>query len=99
MVLELRISRPGQLLGRQPPTPQPHRPLTARPPAQETSHAAGDGAQPHERDSAHHTPSGITRWVYSTNLKDTGALYMVSATSAAFSRASFSVVMRLELME
>src|SRR5438045_8989437 len=61
--------------------------------------ATGYGAHAHDHHDEHHTPSGITRWLYSTNHKDIGTMYLVFAIIAAFIGATFSVVMRLELME
>src|SRR3954463_11136282 len=61
--------------------------------------APGYGAHAHDHHDEHHTPSGITRWLYSTNHKDIGTMYLVFAIIAAFIGATFSVVMRLELME
>src|SRR3982751_5560157 len=60
--------------------------------------ATGYGAHAHDHHDEHHTPSGITRWLYSTNHKDIGTMYLVFAIIAAFIGGTFSVVMRLELM-
>src|SRR4051812_46884852 len=61
--------------------------------------ATAHGAHAHDHHDDHHTPSGITRWLYSTNHKDIGTMYLVFAIIAALIGATFSVVMRLELME
>src|SRR3569833_2669987 len=58
--------------------------------------ATAHGAAAHHDD--HHTPTGITRWLYSTNHKDIGTMYLVFAIIAAFIGAIFSVVMRIELL-
>src|SRR6185312_2601611 len=63
---------------------------------QETKMATAHGAAAHHDD--HHTPYGVTRWLYSTNHKDIGTMYLVFAIIAAFIGAIFSVVMRLELL-
>src|SRR5689334_6800046 len=47
----------------------------------------------------HHTPTGIKRWLFSTNHKDIGTMYLVFAIFAALIGATFSVVMRLELLQ
>src|SRR5215212_10515253 len=60
--------------------------------------ATGYGAHAHDHHDEHHTPSGITRWLYSTNHKDIGTMYLVFAIIAAFIGGTFSVVMRLELL-
>src|SRR5260370_41516362 len=52
-----------------------------------------DASQDH-----HATPSGRRRFGYSTNHKDIGTMYLVFAIIAAFIGATFSVVMRLELL-
>src|SRR5436309_7497756 len=61
--------------------------------------ATAHGATPHDHShDDHHTPYGITRWLNSTNHKDIGTMYLVFAIIAAFIGATFSVVMRLELL-
>src|SRR5579883_2003689 len=58
--------------------------------------ATAHGAAAHHDD--HHTPHGITRWLYSTNHKDIGTMYLIFAIIAALIGGLFSVVMRLELL-
>src|ERR1043165_1872060 len=60
--------------------------------------ATAHGAHAHDHHDDHHTPSGVKRWLYSTNHKDIGTMYLVFAIIAAFIGATFSVVMRLELL-
>src|SRR5262249_37727122 len=56
-----------------------------------TPHAAGHDAH------AHH-PTGWKRFVYSTNHKDIGTMYLVFAVVAGLIGGAISVLMRLELM-
>ncbi len=49
-------------------------------------------------EHAHH-PTGWRRWLYSTNHKDIGTLYLVLAIIASFVGVGFSMMMRLELAE
>src|SRR6478735_2247406 len=60
--------------------------------------AIAPGAHAHDHHDDHHTPTGWRRYVYSTNHKDIGTMYLVFAIIAAFIGAIFSVVMRLELL-
>jgi len=59
------------------------------------THAA-HGAHDHHD---HHEPYGWRRWVYSTNHKDIGTMYLVFALIAGLIGGGFSVWMRLELMQ
>lgn len=43
-------------------------------------------------------PTGIRRWLFSTNHKDIGTLYIIFAIIAGIVGVSFSVVMRMQLM-
>ena len=48
----------------------------------------------------HGAPTGfIKRWLYSTNHKDIGTMYLVFAIIAAFIGGGMSIYMRMELME
>jgi len=46
-----------------------------------------------------HHPKGITRWLYSTNHKDIGTMYIVISMIAAIIGGAMSWYIRLELME
>jgi cytochrome c oxidase subunit 1 len=52
----------------------------------------------HDHSHDHHTPTGMKRWLYSTNHKDIGTMYLVFAICTAFIGALFSVAMRAELL-
>src|SRR5665213_4076735 len=51
-----------------------------------------------DRTEAPHHPSGWRRYLYSTNHKDIGTMYLVFAIFAGLIGAGFSIGMRMELM-
>ncbi|MFO1172645.1 MAG: cytochrome c oxidase subunit I [Hyphomicrobiaceae bacterium] len=50
-------------------------------------------------DDSHHTPYGLTRWLYSTNHKDIGTMYLFFAVFAGLIGGFLSIMMRMELQE
>jgi len=56
-----------------------------------------DTAATSHADHDHHTPTGWKRWVYSTNHKDIGTLYIVLSMVAAIIGGGMSWYLRLEL--
>src|SRR5829696_3266640 len=61
-------------------------------------HGPHDAHHEHAHD-AHHIPTGWRRFVYSTNHKDIGTMYLVFAIMGGIIGASLSVAMRMELQE
>src|ERR1700754_2925817 len=58
-----------------------------------TAHGAHDDHAAHE----HHTPTGWRRFVYSTNHKDIGTMYLVFAIIGGLIGGALSIGMRMEL--
>lgn len=54
----------------------------------------------HDHDHAHHGPAkGITRWLYTTNHKDIGTLYLWFSFAMFLLGGSFAMVIRAELFQ
>ena len=58
--------------------------------------AHAEDAHGHDHE---HTPYGMGRWLYSTNHKDIGTMYLLFAIVAGLIGGFLSVVMRMELQE
>jgi cytochrome c oxidase subunit 1 len=50
-------------------------------------------------EHGHHNPTGLQRWLFSTNHKDIGTLYLILAIISGLIGAAFSIYMRMELQE
>ncbi len=50
-------------------------------------------------EAAHHRPTGLSRWLFTTNHKDIGTMYLIFAFMMAIIGALMSLVIRAELFE
>ena len=64
------------------------------------AHGHDHASHGHDDHGDHaHTPYGWRRWVYSTNHKDIGTMYLIFAVCAGLVGGAMSVIMRMELMQ
>src|SRR5205085_7647692 len=63
-----------------------------------TAASAHDAQHEHHGHEEHHTPTGWRRFVYSTNPKDIGTMYLVFAIIGGIIGGALSIGIRIELM-
>jgi cytochrome c oxidase subunit 1 len=61
-------------------------------------HVHGENCDHGHEHEDHHTPHGWRRWLFSTNHKDIGTMYIVLAIVSGIVGGLFSVIIRAELM-
>ena len=52
----------------------------------------------HEHDH-HHAPTGLKRWIFSTNHKDIGTLYLIFSLMMFFIGGAMAMIIRAELLQ
>ncbi|MEO8224676.1 MAG: cytochrome c oxidase subunit I, partial [Gammaproteobacteria bacterium] len=63
-------------------------------------HGHAHGGAAHDDHDEHHGPAkGLTRWLFTTNHKDIGTLYLLFALVMLFVGGAMAMVIRLELFQ
>ena len=58
-----------------------------------------DAAHAHDHDHGDHHPTGMMRWVKTTNHKDIGSMYLIFAMIMLFAAGTMALLIRAELFQ